>query len=346
MNNTPTKNIDTKTISGFSSVLKNYEKSIVHLLQNKYGISADEFYASAVNAIKKNPKLLQCEPHSLFGAILLSAECGLRFNTPEQHAFIIPYKNQAQFQIGYKGLIEIMYRNPRVRTINAVAVYKKDEFDYGFGLEPYINHKPHRGMDRGELVATYAVCRLKDADPIFSVVEDYELAEIKKFSQTKDSSFSPYNSGADVHHFMEIKASIKKLSKLIPTQGASDMVKAIDYDSRFEGGGKITAPVLASPDEVALPQVIDKAQSGIGSAFDGEPVKKIEPTKVEPSKSIEAPKEEPLAPIDNGTDELDFSTFAETSNSKSEEDENTLIFDIPAQEKNESGSLFDKPESE
>jgi len=66
---------DLSTINGFSSVLKNYEKSIAQLLQTKYGISVEEFYVTCVNAVKKNPRLLQCDPKSLFGAILLSAEC-------------------------------------------------------------------------------------------------------------------------------------------------------------------------------------------------------------------------------------------------------------------------------
>jgi len=346
MSNNQNQLADTKTVSGFSSVLKNYEKSIAHLLQSRYGISPEEFYVSAVNAIKKNPKLLHCDPKSLFGAILLSAECGLRFNTPAQHAFILPYKDQAQFQIGYKGLIEIMYRNPRVRTIHAVAVFEKDEFDYGFGLDPYMNHKPHRGKDRGKLVATYAVCKLKDAEPIFSVVEDYELAEIKQFSKSKDSEYSPYNSGADIHHFMEIKASIKKISKLIPTQGASDMVKAIDYDSRFEGGSMITAPLLETPDEVVNAHVIDKAKGdSIGSSFDDE-----SPAPVNKGTKELSEAKKPLPPIvDNSKDDsentFDFATVADQS--ETTEDENTLVFDMPTQEESEDGGgLFDQKETE
>jgi recombination protein RecT len=206
------KKNDVSTISGFSNVLKNYEKSIAQLLHIKYGISYEEFYVTCVNAVKKNPKLLNCDPKSLFGSILLSAEVGLRPNTPEQHAFILPYGKEAKFQVGYKGLIEMMYRNPRVKSIYAEAVFEKDEFDYGYGLTPFLNHKPFRGGDRGKLVCVYAVCKLQDADPLFSVVEKSELDKVKEFSQGRNSEFSPYNSGADVHHFMEIKTAIKKLS--------------------------------------------------------------------------------------------------------------------------------------
>jgi hypothetical protein len=47
----------------------------------------------------------------------------------------------------------------------------------------------------------------------FRWVERSELDKVKTFSQSRNSEFSAYNSGIDVHHFMEIKTAIKKLSK-------------------------------------------------------------------------------------------------------------------------------------
>lgn len=264
------KRNDITTINGFSNVLKNYEKSIAQLLHQKYGVSYEEFYVTCVNAVKKNPKLLNCDPKSLFGSILLSAEVGLRPNTPEQHAFILPYGKEAKFQVGYKGLIEMMYRNPRVKSIYAEAVFQKDDFDYGYGLQPYLNHKPFRNGDRGSLVCVYAVCKLQDADPIFSVVERSELDKVKTFSQSRNSEFSPYNSGADVHHFMEIKTAIKKLSKLIPKSSVIEISKAIEYDSRFEGGAKVVVDIPQSPHDIVEPKIVDfeEQKKSMSNAFD------------------------------------------------------------------------------
>ena len=261
------------TVSGFSNVLKNYEKSIASLLQNKYGISVEQFYITCVNAVKKNPKLLNCDPKSLFGAILLSAECGLRPNTEEQHAFIIPYKGEAKFQVGYKGLIEMMYRNPRVKKIYAEAVFEKDEFDYWYGLNPDLKHKPYRGLDKGHLVFVYAICKLDDGETIFTVVEKNELDKIKSFSQSvsseNSSKYSPYNNGTDVHHFMEIKSAIKKLSKMIPKAGVVEISKAVDYDSRFEGGATVTVEIPSDAEQIVQPEIISKTQiNALENAFD------------------------------------------------------------------------------
>ena len=284
---TTPKNNDLKTVNGFSNVLKNYETSIASLLHRKYGISADEFYVSCVNAVKKNPKLLQCDPKSLFGAILLSAEVGLRFNTPEQHAYILPYGNEAQFQIGYKGLVEMMYRNPRVLKIYGEAVFEKDTFDYGYGLNPFLDHKPYRQGDRGKLTCVYAVCKLKDAEPVFTVVEKSELDKIQKLSQAGTNKYSPYNNGTDVHHYMQIKTAIKKLSKLIPKSSVLEISKAIEYDSRFEGGATVRAEIPTHDTDTITPEIIDgkpKKSNALSSGFDD--VEMIEQQKEEKDGSL------------------------------------------------------------
>ena len=249
------------TLDGFCHTLQKYERTIARLLEQKYGITAQDFMETCILAVKKTPRLLECDPRSLFGAILLSAECGLKPNTAEQLAFILPSKNEARFEIGYKGLIEMMYRNPRVQSIRGEVVFVNDEFDYGYGLEPYINHKPLRRGDRGALDCVYAVCKLKDAEPIFTVVEKNELDKIRAISQSSKSEFSPYNNGTDIHNFMEIKASIKKISKLIPKSGDNSLAKAVDYDSRFEGGARVTVDLIENPETIVEPKIIDGSYS-------------------------------------------------------------------------------------
>lgn len=259
------KKVDLSTVSGFEKVWKNYEKTVMSLLVNKYGISVEEFMANAVNSVRKNTDLLKCTPKSLFGAMLLSAECGLKFNTPSQHAYIIPYKGEAQFQIGYQGLIEIMYRNPKVVKIDGQAVFENDTFDYGYGLTPYLTHKPFRGGNRGSLTSVYAVVKLQGSDePIFTVVEKKELDAIKELSPAKNSKFSPYNSGTDVHHWMEVKVAIKKISKLIPK--TSEIANVIDLDNKVSSRFKASADIIENPNDIA--NVHFSEETIFGGAFD------------------------------------------------------------------------------
>ena len=208
--------------------------------------------------------------------MLLSAECGLKFNTPSQHAYIIPYKGEAQFQIGYQGLIEIMYRNPKVQKIDGHAVFDKDTFDYGYGLTPYLTHKPYRGPDKGALQCVYAVVKLHGSnEPIFTVVERKELEAIKNLSPAKNSSFSPYNSGTDVFNWMQIKASIKKISKLIPK--TSEISKIIEIDDKVSSRFKATAEIIDNPEKIA--NFHFQEETIFGGAFDSYSV--VETTKEE-----------------------------------------------------------------
>lgn len=292
------KKFDLKTISGFSNTIVNYKTSIGKFLNPRYGITPEDFIETCIRAVKENPKLLQCDPKSLFGAVLLSAEVGLKPNTSLQHSFIIPYKGQAKFQIGYKGLIEIMYRNPRVKQITARAVFENDEFDYGYGLKPYLNHKPAR-KDKGKLECVYATC-LVDNEPIFVVVEKAELDAIRQISQTIDSQYSPYNNGTDVHNWMEIKAGIKSLSKLIPTSNNIEMAKAVEYDSKFEGGARVLVEIPNNPNEIVEPKLVDGnvVVRTLNTAFDFVEEVEVEDIKQETSVQKQAPIQEqkPVTP--------------------------------------------------
>ena len=161
-----------------------------------------------------------------------------------------------------------MYRNPRVKQITARAVFENDDFDYGYGLTPFLNHKPAR-KDKGKLECVYATC-LVDNEPIFVVVEKAELDAIRQISQTIGSQYSPYNNGTDVHNWMEIKAGIKSLSKLIPTSNNIEMAKAVEYDSKFEGGARVLVELPSSPNEIVEPKLVDGniVSKTLNTAFD------------------------------------------------------------------------------
>ena len=293
------KKFDLKTISGFSSTIVNYKTTIGKFLNPRYGITPEDFIETCIRAVKENPKLLQCDPKSLFGAVLLSAEVGLKPNTSLQHSFIIPYKGQAKFQIGYKGLIEIMYRNPRVKQITARAVFENDFFEYNYGLRPDLVHKPAR-TEKGKLQCVYATC-LVDNEPVFVVVEKAELDAIRQISQTIDSQFSPYNNGTDVHNWMEIKAGVKALSKLIPTSNNIEMAKAVEYDSKFEGGARVLVELPTNPNEIVEPKFIDGNVVGkmIDTTFDFVEEQEPEAIPVKQEKPVSEPIKEEVEQTNN-----------------------------------------------
>jgi recombination protein RecT len=234
-------------IKKFESQVKAYEETITKLVGNKYGITADEFAMSVMTAVKKTPKLLNCDRASLFASVLLSAELKLPFNTPSGFAYIIPYGNEAQFQLGYKGLVEIAYRNPRVKSVYAGVVYKDEveqgRFKYSRGINITLEHDPilnrsKEQEDAKEVYCAYGIVKLEGTDPIIEVLDFNQLSKIKKLSKAGGAQSSPYNNGTDIADWMFKKAAIKQCLKTVPKQGVPEIGMAVDIDDKLSVGGK------------------------------------------------------------------------------------------------------------
>jgi len=222
----------------FQANLGKYEQTVVDLLGTKYGIAPQEFMVKVLNAVKKTPDLLKCTPQSLFGSILYFAEIGLPFNTPEGFGYILPYSIKGNMEatpiIGYKGLIEMAYRNPRVKSIRIQSVYENDEFTYEYGTNEYIKHKPTMVGARGNLTAVYAIAKIEGIEPLFVVVHKPELDRIQKLSKSGGSSYSPYNNGTDVFNVMQSKVAIKLLFKTLPKTDNEALIKVLELDNKFD----------------------------------------------------------------------------------------------------------------
>jgi recombination protein RecT len=192
-------------------------------------MKAERFARMATTAITKTPRLAECTPQSFIGALLTAAQLGLEPNTPLGQAYLIPYRNnkgncyECQFQIGYKGLIDLCNRSGEVKNIEAHIVYENDEFEFEYGLENKLKHKPCMN-NKGEAVWVYALYRLNNGGYGFEVmsVED-AMAHGRKYSKSFDSS--PWKSNPEE---MMKKTVLKKVLKYAPVR--SDFVKGTIAD--------------------------------------------------------------------------------------------------------------------
>lgn len=91
---------------------------------------ASQFVTSVLSLAGSDPKLMAAEPRSLFNACLVAASLNLPINKNLGFAHIIPYKNnragitEAQFQMGWKGFVQLAQRTGQYQMINAVVVYE------------------------------------------------------------------------------------------------------------------------------------------------------------------------------------------------------------------------------
>ena len=144
----------------------------------------------AVQTISKSPQLQRCTPQSLVAAIVEASSLGLEIDVRGQ-AYLVPYNTTVTLIPGYKGLMDLAYRSGRVANIYAETVCEHDEFVCELGLAPKLTHKPNLD-DRGGLRAVYAVARLKDADPVFVVLNRKDVEKIRKASKAKSGPWNDW----------------------------------------------------------------------------------------------------------------------------------------------------------
>lgn len=196
-------------------------------------ITAERFTRMTLTAVSTNPQLANCTPESFMGAMMQAAQLGLEPNTPLAQAYLIPYRNkgklECQFQMGYKGLIDLAHRSGEFKNIEARVVFENDDFEYEYGLNPKLYHKPAMS-NRGKVICYYAVYNLVNGGFGFEVMSKEDVEKhAKTYSQAYSSSYSPWTKNFDE---MAKKTVIKRVLKYAPIK--TEFAREIATDSTIK----------------------------------------------------------------------------------------------------------------
>lgn len=104
-----------------------YKKRINEIMGKK----AAPFMASIVN-VSNLPGLKEADPNSIISSAIVAATLDLPIDQNLGFAYIVPYNTKegnsyvkkAQFQMGYRGYIQLAMRTGQYKTINAIEIYK------------------------------------------------------------------------------------------------------------------------------------------------------------------------------------------------------------------------------
>lgn len=192
-------------------------------------LNADRMLRIAMTSVRRTPKLLGCNQQSLLGAIMQSAQLGLEPDGVLGHAYLVPFKEEVQLIVGYKGLVDLARRSGQLSTIFARVVYAEDQFEYAYGLTERLEHIPSGKAEPGEVRAVYAVARLKDGGQQFEVMTRGEIDAIRKRSRAADD-------GPWVTDYSEMakKTVLRRLCKMLPA--SVELSRAVALDERAELG--------------------------------------------------------------------------------------------------------------
>jgi recombination protein RecT len=223
------------------------------------GMDGDRIARLALTVVRKDRALAECDPHSFAGALLTAAALGLEVGTGEAH--LVAYKRECTFIPDYKGLSKLFYQHPLARHLDAQTVYENDGFDYAYGLDPFLRHKPAKG-DRGKIVAYYAVAALSTGAKAFVVLTPDEVKALRGGKVGPAASFK----GGDPMHWMERKTALKQLMKLLPKSTTLQQALLADektgtelaHERALSSAEPVPAIEASRPDHVDANGVVDE----------------------------------------------------------------------------------------
>lgn len=89
---------------------------------------AASFLSSIITATETNPALRDCPPMNLIAQAAVAASLDLPINPSLAFAYLVPYSGKAQFQMGWRGYVQLAQRSGEYAAMNASEVYE-DELD-------------------------------------------------------------------------------------------------------------------------------------------------------------------------------------------------------------------------
>jgi len=210
----------------------------------------------ACNAKRTPDKaLVNCSQESFAGALLTASALGLEPGLNGE-AYLVNYGGECTLIVGYAGMAKLFWQHPMARHLDAQAVCDKDTFDYAYGLDPYLTHKPALG-DRGPVVAYYAVAALSSDAKAFVVLTPEDAKALRGGKE------GPSGQIKDPMRWMERKTALRQLFKLMPK--SATLSRALDADER--GGTELRRELPgASVEPPALEPVSFDPETGVVNA--------------------------------------------------------------------------------
>lgn len=211
-------------------------------------VDAARFTRLALTALRTTPKLAECSGESILAGLMQAAQLGLEIDAVRGQAYLIPRwnrrtgRNEASFQLGYKGLIDLAGRGGI--TVRARDVCANDLFEYEDGLDPVLRHVPELKGDRGEPWAYFAVATFPDRQEREFIVISRADAERHRdrFASTKNRQGAIVGPWSEHFDSMARKTAIIKLLGQLPLP--VEVVEALSMED---------VPLDVTPDEPALP---------------------------------------------------------------------------------------------
>jgi recombination protein RecT len=223
-------------------------------------LTADRVLQMAATTIHRNPAIAKCSPASLLGSVMQASILGFPPVDALGYCYFVPYGKDIQFQIGYKGLVELARRSGKIKMVYAEVVREGDEFTAEFGLKPTLEHKPKFDSTK-PLTHAYAVCHFNDGGHNFVVLSRSDIERLRMRSPMQKGM--PAGAWATDYDAMAKAKALKQLSKYLPLN--IDQAEAIATDEAVLKPENFERGAVKIEDVTYEEQIEETPATGIGS---------------------------------------------------------------------------------
>jgi len=231
--------------------------------QEMLGKKSTSFITSVLQIVASNELLKNAEPNSIYQAASVAATLDLPLNNNLGFAYIVPYnqkqkdgtyKQVAQFQLGYKGFIQLAQRSGQFKTISASPIYE-GQISENNPLTGIVFDFKTKKSDTIIGYASYFKLLNGFESTYYMSLEDVKKHG-KKFSQTFKKGFGLWNDDFDS---MAIKTVIKLLlSKYAPL--SVDMQRAVISDQAIINDANTLDVSYSDNTEVAIDKEVERVK--------------------------------------------------------------------------------------
>jgi recombination protein RecT len=230
----------------------------------------DRMARIALTLLRQTPQLGQVVPETFLGALMTCSQLGLEPG-PLGHAWIIPRRKklddgnwvlEANFQLGYKGIIELARRTGQVSKIVARTVYSEEiragQFSAGYeGADDIVKHQPILIGEKGSPVLYYGIAKLTNSELYTAFLTPQDVEEGHRLRSSSPNSPAWKNN----YEGMAWKSCVVEMRRWLPQSPELEQALAMDGQVRTD----------ISPD------ALDDAAAQAAMIFDGEVVDEDDP---------------------------------------------------------------------
>lgn len=214
-------------------------------------LTPDRLAKITLSAISRSPQLLQCTPQSVLLSVMQAASLGLEPSGPLGHAYLVPYKNDGQYEaqliVGYRGFIALARRSGEIESVAAHAVYSRDSLRVNLS-QGEISHTPYMPelpaeekffamsaeevddlTSRGRLIAVYCVAKFIGGGQHVDFMTVGDVEKVRLRSRARDNG--PWKTD---YVEMAKKTVVRRAAKYWPL--STELSSALDAEGRAEAG--------------------------------------------------------------------------------------------------------------